>query len=427
MNNEKFSEAIQAAYNDPKNLYRPQTIYKQLKEDFPFLKLKQVQDFVKEQETNQVFKRRIEQKHLFPLIAHQPFQRLQIDLMFMNDFNPVHNHQCNTILVAIDVYTKYGFARAMTNKKGPTVLKALKSIIGEVEDVNQGFGPLQIDADLGSEFINAAFKRYLEDEDIHLNLSKQANDKMATSVAERFILTLRIAINRGLHQMNTDDWYSMLPDILKGYNSAKHKAIGIDPKKAIEIGQNPVYEKKIQKQIEKAKGSKMVAKQWKLGDKVRVLLTPGSFEKRSGQVWSKTVHTITRIAGHNEIYVNNVARYFKSYELVGGASSPYNPSNIEPQASEQKQVYREEKTVNRRIAKEGVKKNLHEETKEEKTERVLKRKQTNPSFGIGDIKDMSYKKLKELAQAHGFDPKLYGLSGNVKRDVLERFIDAISS
>ena len=82
------------------------------------------------------------------------------------------------ILSIIDVFSKIGFARSLTDKKFPTLLKAFLNVLGK-----SGRKPTKVQTDAGVEFTNRAFKSTLKKQNIHLYVTFSENK---ASVVERF-------------------------------------------------------------------------------------------------------------------------------------------------------------------------------------------------------------------------------------------------
>ena len=90
--------------------------------------LKQVQEFIKNQETTQLYKPITKEKSYFPITSYEPYEHIQIDLM---DFSNVAttNSYFKYILVAIDIFTRKAAAIPLKFKNSVTVTEAMKDII----------------------------------------------------------------------------------------------------------------------------------------------------------------------------------------------------------------------------------------------------------------------------------------------------------
>ena len=88
-------------------------------------------------------------------------------------------------LRVIDLFSKYAFVVPLKDKKGISILNAFQSILNKSKRK-----PIKIWVDKGSEFYNASFKKWLQDNDIIYS----TNNEGKSVVAERFIRTLKSKI-----------------------------------------------------------------------------------------------------------------------------------------------------------------------------------------------------------------------------------------
>ena len=88
------------------------------------------------------------------------------------------------LLCVIDLYSKYAFVIPLKDKKGISVVNAFDKIIKQ-----SNRKPNKIWVDLGGEFYNNVFEKWLSDNDI--NMYSTYNEISKSVVAERFIRTLK--------------------------------------------------------------------------------------------------------------------------------------------------------------------------------------------------------------------------------------------
>ena len=105
-----------------------------------------------------------------------------MDLLDIHQFAR-HNKNFRYILVVLDIFSRFAWARPLKNKSGVSVAKALEDIISESESK-----PHKVWSDRGTEFYNVAVARLFERNMI--KLYSTYNEPKA-SIAERFIRTLR--------------------------------------------------------------------------------------------------------------------------------------------------------------------------------------------------------------------------------------------
>jgi transposase InsO family protein len=99
----------------------------------------------------------------------------QIDLIDLPSLSYA-NDSYRYILVVIDCFSKYVWARALKSKSSDTVLSAIQDIF------KSGRIPRRIQSDAGTEFINANAKKYFLKQNIKLYI---LNSEMKASIVER--------------------------------------------------------------------------------------------------------------------------------------------------------------------------------------------------------------------------------------------------
>ena len=80
--------------------------------------------------------------------------------------------------------------------------------------------------DKGSEFYNASFKKWLQDNDI---IMYSVHNKGKSVVAERLIRTLKSKIYKYMTSISSSVYIDKLDDIVNEYNNKYHTTIKIKP------------------------------------------------------------------------------------------------------------------------------------------------------------------------------------------------------
>ena len=184
------------------------------------------------------------------------------------------------LVTVIDVLSKYAWAIPIKNKTGQELKRAFEVIFKE------GRQPVQLQTDKGSEFYNKTFQNFLKDKNIHL-FSTHGDTKAAT--VERFNRTLKARMYRALTANNTLTYVTMLPDLVKGYNAAKHRSIGMLPKDV-----TPQNDRRIWKTLCAKRLRPLVRFQFNVGDKVRLSKVRRVFKKSYLPGWMEEVFVIRR-------------------------------------------------------------------------------------------------------------------------------------
>jgi hypothetical protein len=186
----------------------------------------------------------------------------------------------------------------MTNRKNETILEELKSIFDEMGV------PRAINSN--NEFNKAMLNEYFDKNDITCYYS-QVDEINKNSIVERFNRTLCGLINKWRLATGKYDWYRILPDIVKNYNTTYHRTIKTTPMK-IKDGSDKNHQTII-----------VVTHDFEIGDKVRHSKPKNIFSKSDEVLWTDTIYTVTEII-KNKIYISNheqqLNRFFKPYELT---------------------------------------------------------------------------------------------------------------
>ena len=254
--------------------------------------MKQVQDFLANQETYQLHRRK--PKHISrPITTGAPQSEYQMDLLDMSKF--WHDNGGNRwILICVDIFSRRASAQAMKDKKAETCLKALKEVLKELGK------PDIIVHDSGSEYKGAVAK-YLKEEGI-LQRVTQPLDHHILGIIDRFSQTIKVIIYKYFTHNDTTKWIDELPKIIKNYNMQVHSSLG---------GMNPNDANKYASDVRKVQSERMEkrepVKKFNVGDTVKIKIHKGTFAKGYTINWSTDNYTIKETDGIN-------------YELSNGKS-----------------------------------------------------------------------------------------------------------
>lgn len=176
-------------------------------------------------------------------------------------FNIIELEKGSCILVAIDYFTRKGFAYYSTSKTSEKILSFLK-------EVHKDIGIKTLITDEGRENISKNIKEWLNTENIIQHSTTpyhQSNGRV-----ERFNRTIRESLNK-LESPGT--LHMRIKEVINKYNQTFHRIIGMSPNEAMnpdrydEVKRNQ-YEARI-----KANTKFLVRGKWmklKLGDKIIV-------------------------------------------------------------------------------------------------------------------------------------------------------------
>ena len=181
------------------------------------------------------------------------------------------NNNYNYILMIIDVFSKYGWARPIETKSGKVIKETLENIFEE------GNFPKKIWADHGTEFYNKDVKTLLKKYKIDL-YSTENEEKC--SVVERWNRTIKTQLWKYFTTNGTHKYINILQPLIKKYNSTKHRTIKLTPVDA----RNPSKRQQVFKNLYSEKVNKLweippKEAKFKIGDKVQLAVQKDTFEK----------------------------------------------------------------------------------------------------------------------------------------------------
>lgn len=194
--------------------------------------------------------------------------RVDADLIELGDLSP-WNAGHRYILVLIDAFSRYVWAKPMKNKQSDTAANALKHIIARGQETNR-FHTLVLYSDGGREFIGAPFQSVLKREKIKHRICT-SNDYHCPFV-ERVIRTIKEKLFQAMTSSLTRTWLDLLPKVVSTYNQTIHSSTNqrpIDANK--EEYQLRVLSTLNRKQRLQYSQHKSVRYTFRVGDLVRIL------------------------------------------------------------------------------------------------------------------------------------------------------------
>ena len=200
------------------------------------------------------------------------------------------------LLCVIDLFSKYGFVVPLKDKKGISIVNAFQSVLNKSKRK-----PNKIWVDKGSEFYNASFKKWLQDNDI---VMYSTNNDGKSVVAERFIRTLKNKIYKYMTSISKNVYIDKLNAIVNKYNNTYHTTIKMKP---IDVKDNTY--------INTNKEINYKDPKFKVGDYVRISKYKNIFAKRYMPNWSEEVFVVDKIK--NTVPWTYVINDLNSEEITG--------------------------------------------------------------------------------------------------------------
>lgn len=204
----------------------------------------------------------------------------QADLAEMGNYVK-DNLNFRYILVVIDCFSKFVWAKPLKNKTGPEVTTAMATIFKESKRTCQS-----LNTDQGTEFYNVYFQNLIKKYQIN-HYSTYTVKKAA--IVERVIRTLKERLYKYFSLNGSYRWIDVLPDIVKEYNSRHHRTIGMKPKDV---------NKSNEKQILNSTYSHIklaTPHRYKVGDIVRISKNKHVFSKGYTPNWTTELFKIVEV------------------------------------------------------------------------------------------------------------------------------------
>ena len=226
----------------------------------------------------------------FKNTIHNPYyirrlrEMIQIDLIEITKISESNNGY-KYILVAIDCFSRFVWARLLMSKKADEVLSSLKDILEETGKVES------ICSDRGKEFVNSKMKKFLSDKGIkliHPYTSTHAH------FVERVQATLQSLIYKHITRKNDFKFYDKLQDFVKTYNKRKHRMTKLSPSEG-DKKENSLHIQEMQEDYRrKIKPTEKV--KFEVGDQVRIAIAKGAFSRGYNQKSKEEIYKVVKVS-----------------------------------------------------------------------------------------------------------------------------------
>ena len=225
----------------------------------------------------------------------------QVDLVDVRKFS-VWNNGMNFLLMCIDCFSKFGYAKPLKTKKSFHVIPALREIFCE------GRKPMYISFDAGSEFVSNVMKKFYHDEGVfHFTF----RNSQKAQIVERFNQTILHRLYRYFTYANTYRYIEVLPNIIDAYNRSFHRSIKTAPIMVTKNNQNQIWQTLygdiVYENVEEPK--------FKVGDTVRLAKLLNTFAKGYSQQWTEELFTVSKV--HHTFPPVYSVKDYKNEEIDG--------------------------------------------------------------------------------------------------------------
>ena len=211
-------------------------------------------------------------------------EQWQVDLVDMQHYSKTNNGY-KYILVAVDVFSRYGFAQPILSKKNVDVLAGFEKMTKERR-------PRSLQSDKGKEFLGRTFQDYLAENNIKFFTGE--NDDVKCALAERLNSTLQSKLFRYFTYKNTYRWIDVLQPMLVSYNNTHHKTLGGTPAEVTPENSDVLFYRLYEQPPKKPLKPLLLKK----GDKVRMLKKKKTFNRGYEPNWTDEVFTIDTVKPH---------------------------------------------------------------------------------------------------------------------------------
>ena len=240
------------------------------------------------------------------------------------------NDGYNFLLLVIDIFNKYGWIKPLKDKKGETIVNALKEIFKE-----SGRRPAKLWTDKGREFFNKDVR------DLVYLYATENEEK--SSIAERWIRTMKEKMFKYFTDNNTYNYIDALPELVEDYNNTVHSSTKLTPTDA----SKEENELKVWRNLypDRYKTSRLNPK-FSVGDEVRITKKKKVFEKGYTTRWTEEIFAIKEIRETNPI----------TYKLEDLQGEEIKGTFYEPELQKtEQQIYRIEKIIKKEKGRSFVK------------------------------------------------------------------------
>ena len=256
-------------------------------------------DYIRNSESHQLHQPRAKTIRQRAIITTDLGKVSQIDLIDMQSYAGLNNND-RYILTYVDLFSKYGSARAIKNKEVKSVIIAIDDILSKLPP---GTLPKVIQSDNGSEF-DKQFENHLSRKWKIKTIHSSAYSPQTQGAIERFNRTIKSKIFLHMTKFNTAKWNDVLDLIIQGYNNTKHSTTNRSPNEVISDPTNKDIKAEVLENIKLKAARNQVVDDKELdlnvGDHVRISkgtttdVKKNKFGKGINQNWSRRIYTIIR-------------------------------------------------------------------------------------------------------------------------------------
>ena len=315
-------------YKEKLGIGNKTTFIKNVRERHPEIKVKDIQDYLKNQEVSQI-NTSVNKTYQYKITA--PPRTFQIDIFWWK-----RGETLIPILLLVDILSRKAWAYVLTKskkkKRAEVSVKTIQEFKNEVGIING------IEGD--NEFSSAPIKKFCDDNDIRLDTSVAKEEHISNGnklgIIDRLVRTLRELIEKyyDITGHRTDNIKDVIATVIATYNSSSHRTLNNkSPNQVFKDNDDQVV-----RHINDSAHNQQVYKSvpFESGQKVRILEQKEKFDKGK-QKFSKDIYTVDKKEGY-KILVNGTSRKLKPAELLKASttSNPISEKYIQDKKEEKK-------------------------------------------------------------------------------------------
>src|SRR5437763_2309680 len=197
-------------------------LFKSVKEKYPKITRKEINDFLQRNRTYTLFKDR---RLHFPRSKFIPTGFMSHVHFDLADFQSLasKNKGYKYMLVGVDLLSKRVFTAPVKSKEFLEMKKAFEIAFAQMPHL-----PSQIFTDRGKEFESKQMIDYLEN-DKGIEKHRAVSSHLKAAVAERMIRTIKRRLYKYFSEKNTTNWVNVLSDLTDAINHSKSRVTGLCP------------------------------------------------------------------------------------------------------------------------------------------------------------------------------------------------------
>jgi len=206
-------------YKEKLGIGNKTTFIKNVRERYPDIKLKDIQEYLKNQEINQI-NTTVNKSYQYKITA--PPRTFQIDIFWWK-----RGDTLIPILLLVDILSRKAWAYVLTKsqkeKRADVSVATLKEFQSEVGIINGLEGD--------NEFSSAPIKKFCEDNDIRLDTSVAKEEHISNGnklgIIDRLVRTLRELIEKyfDITGHRTDNIKDVMKSVINTYNNSSNRAL----------------------------------------------------------------------------------------------------------------------------------------------------------------------------------------------------------